>query len=247
MTTPPLFLLPPGALDGVAAADRLALTGDEGRHAATVRRTRPGEQLDVADGQGRRARCQVLAGTRSSLDLQVLAVTDEPAPPVRLVLVQALAKGGRDQQAIEAATELGVDAVVPWQAGRSISVWAGERRARGRDRWQADVREAAKQSRRAWVPQVADPVDTPVLADLLRAAALAVLLDADADQRFAEVDLPATGDLLLVVGPEGGIDPDELAALTRAGAVAARLGPHVLRTSSAGPAAVALLAARLRW
>ena len=247
MTTPPLFLLPSGALDGVAAADRLALTGDEGRHAATVRRTRPGEQLDVADGQGRRARCQVLAGTRSSLDLQVLAVTDEPAPPVRLVLAQALAKGGRDQQAIEAATELGVDAVVPWQAGRSISVWAGERRARGRDRWQSDVREAAKQSRRAWVPQVADPVDTPALADLVRAAALAVLLDADADQRCAEVDLPATGDLLLVVGPEGGIDPAARAARTGAGAVAARLGPHVLRTSSAGPAAVALLAARLRW
>jgi 16S rRNA (uracil1498-N3)-methyltransferase len=189
----------------------------------------------------------VAAVGKARLDLVVEQSALEPPPAVRLVLVQALAKGGRDEQAIEAATELGVDAVVPWQAARSVSVWTGERAERGRQKWQSQVREAAKQARRSRLPQVADPVGTAALAGAVAAAALAVVLDGDADLPLTGLELPAAGDLLLVVGPEGGVAPQELAALTAAGAVAARLGPHVLRSSSAGPAALAVLAARLRW
>jgi 16S rRNA (uracil1498-N3)-methyltransferase len=247
MVTAPLFLMPPGSLQQVAAGSPLELAGDEGRHAAGVRRIRPGEPIEVADGEGRRARCWVVAAGRSSLTLRVLAVLDEPAAAVRLVLVQALAKGGRDEQAVEAATELGVDAVIPWQAERSVPVWAGERRAKGRDRWQAAVREAAKQSRRARVPQVAELVDGTSLAAAVRQAALALVLDGSAEQPIPPDGLPTAGDVLLVVGPEGGISEPELAALTGAGALPVRLGPHVLRTSTAGPAALALLCRQLRW
>lgn len=252
MTTPPLFLAPAEELAAATPGGRLRLDGEEGRHAATVRRIRSGEVLDVADGAGRRARCRVLASSKAHLDLAVEAVTDEPAPAVRLVLVQALAKGGRDEQAVEAATELGVDAVVPWQAARSISVWTGERRAKGRAKWQQQVREAAKQARRARVPEVAEPIDTTALAALVGRAALALVLEGEAalgpeQQLAAAGGPPAAGDLLVVVGPEGGISADELAVLTEAGARPTRLGPHVLRSSSAGPAAVAVLAARLRW
>jgi 16S rRNA (uracil1498-N3)-methyltransferase len=252
VTTPPLFLVDPAALAGAGPGDRLELTGDEGRHAATVRRLRVDEVLDVADGAGRRARCRVTAVGRAQLDLRVQAVTDEPAPAVRLVLVQALAKGGRDEQAVEAATELGVDLVVPWQAGRSVSVWAGDRRAKGRAKWQHQVREAAKQARRARLPEVAEPVDTAGLAALVRDAARTLLLDGEvpqglADRLAADGGPPEQGDLLVVVGPEGGIAPDELAVLTAAGGLPTRLGPDVLRSSSAGPAALAVLAALLRW
>lgn len=252
MTTPALFLVPAEVLAGAGPGSRLQLAGEEGRHAATVRRIRVDEVLDVADGAGRRARCRVLGAGKAHLDLVVDAVADEPVPPVRLVLVQALAKGGRDEQAVEAATELGVDLVVPWQAARSISVWTGDRRAKGRQKWQQQVREAAKQARRARVPEVAEPVDTAGLVALVRAATLALVLDGDAalgpdQQLVVDGGPPAAGDLMVVVGPEGGIAAEELEALAAAGARPTRLGPHVLRSSSAGPAALAVLAARLRW
>jgi 16S rRNA (uracil1498-N3)-methyltransferase len=245
--TAPLFLLAAGALDGVGPGSAVLLDGEEGRHAVTVRRLRAGERLDVADGTGVLARCLVRAVGRAGLELVVESVQGVAAPLPRLVLVQALAKGGRDEQAVEAATELGVDAVIPWQAERSVSVWAGERRAKGRDRWQAAVREAAKQSRRARVPQVAELVDGTSLAAAVRQAALALVLDGSAEQPIPPDGLPTAGDLLLVVGPEGGISEPELAALTGAGALPVRLGPHVLRTSTAGPAALALLCRQLRW
>lgn len=251
MTTP-VYLVSPADLDGVTAGGELLLDGAEGRHAATVRRTRAGESVDVADGAGRIARCAVVDAARDRLRLRVDRI-DHIAPRLpRLVLVQALAKGGRDESAIETATELGVDAVVPWQASRSVAVWAGpERSDRGRRRWEATVRAAAKQARRATVPTVEPLVDTPALAARAASSSLVLVLHEQASEPL--VSLPAAAldgaeEALLVVGPEGGITDAELAALTAAGACPVRLGPEVLRTSSAGPAALAVLAARLgRW
>jgi 16S rRNA (uracil1498-N3)-methyltransferase len=151
--TRPLFLLPPGGLDGVRPGQEVRLDGDEGRHAAGARRIRSGEQVDVGDGAGRVAGCEVLAAGRDGLRLRALAVREVAPPSPRLVLVQALAKGGRDEQAVQTATELGVDAVVPWQAARSVVQWPAERAARGAERWRAVARAATKQSRRAWLPQ----------------------------------------------------------------------------------------------
>jgi 16S rRNA (uracil1498-N3)-methyltransferase len=245
--TLPLYLLDPPALDGVAAGGELELGGDEGRHAATVRRTRVGEHLLVADGLGRRARAVVVRVAPGALLLRVEYVDTVEPPAPALVLVQALAKGGRDELAVETATELGVDAVVPWQAARSVVVWSGERGERSRRRWEQTVRAAAKQARRPLVPQVRPTLRTRDLAAAAPAAGVLVLHE-DADLPAARAPLPDAGELWVVVGPEGGVAPEELAELTDAGAVAVRLGPQVLRSSSAGAAALAVLSVRLgRW
>ncbi|MBX9247036.1 16S rRNA (uracil(1498)-N(3))-methyltransferase, partial [Actinotalea ferrariae] len=160
----PVFLAGPGQLVGVAAGDTYVLEGAEARHAGVVQRRRPGERIDVADGAGVRLRCTIAGVETGRLVLDVVERVEEPLPPVRLVLAQALAKGDRDELAIEAATEVGADEVVPWQASRSVVVWRGDRAARSRAKWLATVREATKQSRRARVPDVAEAVDTRGLA-----------------------------------------------------------------------------------
>jgi len=253
----PLFVAGAGALDGTVPGAALTLDGDEGRHAATVRRIRAGEVVDVADGAGRVARCLVERVERDRLVLVAQALHDVPVPSPRLVLVQALAKGGRDEAAVETATEYGVDAVIPWQAERSVVQWSGERGERSRRRWGAVALAAAKQSRRARVPVIEPVASTAALvsrtvagrpAEIGEPAGEQVLvLHEDADRSLAGLPLTAGAQaLLLVVGPEGGISERELADLVGAGAHAVRLGPEVLRASSAGPAALAVLSVRLR-
>lgn len=254
--TAPVFLAEPCALDGYAVGAEYVLEGAEARHAGVVQRRRPGERVDVVDGRGVRLECRITAVDPGRLTLLVEGRQDEPARAVRLVLVQALAKGDRDEMAVEAATEVGVDEVVPWQAARSVVVWRGERAAKSRARWVATVREATKQSRRAHLPGVAAAVDTPglvrLVAEVGAAGGVTLVLHEAAATPLADLRLPDDAGqdarVLIVVGPEGGIADEELAALTGAGALAVRLGPHVLRTSTAGPVALALLCARLgRW
>jgi 16S rRNA (uracil1498-N3)-methyltransferase len=249
--TAPLFLLPESGLDGVGVGDEVALDGEEGRHAVAVRRIRPGEQIDLSDGVGGIARVRVQACSGTRLTARVLSLDHVAAPRPRLVLVQALAKGGRDELAVETATELGVDEIVPWQARRSVVVWDGPRGERSRRRWEATVRAAGKQSRRARLPQVGATVTNRQLMERLGTVAAAFVLHEEASDALASVPLPEpghSGDLMILVGPEGGIDPDELTVFGDAGARAVRLGPLVLRTSTAGAAALAVLSARLgRW
>ena len=229
------------------SADELELTGPEGRHAATVRRVKVGEQVDLADGRGTRAHCTVLALGQDLVRLRVQSRHVEPEPAPRLVLVQALAKGDRGELAVELATEVGVDEVVPWSAERCIVKWEGPRGEKSLSRWASTAREAGKQSRRARHPVVSHWVSTEEL--LARVATTpTLLLHESATTPLASVALPDAGDLLLVVGPEGGITERELDALTAAGAVPVRLGSSVVRTSTAGAAAVAVVSARTsRW
>lgn len=245
----PRFLVGAGRLEGLGPGTAFRLDGDEGRHAAAVRRIRAGERIDVADGAGVVAHCTVASAGRDALELTVDGVERAEAAAVRLVLAQALAKGGRDEQAVETATEVGVDAVVPWQAGRSVVRWQGERGEKARGRWQAIAREAAKQSRRASVPEVEPLCSTAALARRCAQADLALVLHEAASGRLLEVALPETGEMLVVVGPEGGIGAEELAVLeSDGGALPVRLGAEVLRASTAGPVALAWLAARSgRW
>jgi 16S rRNA (uracil1498-N3)-methyltransferase len=215
------------------------LAGAEGRHAATVRRIRPGEVVLLGDGRGGRATAEVSAVGAGRLSAMVTAREQLPAPQPRVVLAQALVKGDRGELAVELATEAGVDAVLPWRASRCVAQWDdGPRGARALYRWRCTAREAAKQARRAWVPEVGDAVDTAVLAKRVARAAGALVLHESAEVPLASVRLPADGELLLVVGPEGGITEAELAELCEAGAASVRLGPDVLRASTA--AAVAL-------
>jgi len=246
---PPVFLVPPGGLtpDG-SGSGAVTLTGSEGHHAAAVRRLRPGERADVSDGAGTLAECVVTGVGKDSVTLEVRAVHAVPPPRPRLVVAQALAKGDRGELAVELMTEVGVDAVIPWAAERSVTRWQGERGAKALTKWRSTAREAAKQSRRAWLPEITEPATTASLAKRIATAAQAVVLEADASAKLYELPLPESGDILLLVGPEGGISPAERATLSDAGAVEARLGPTVLRTSTAGAAAAAILLSRVgRW
>lgn len=232
--TLPVFLV-----EALPSGEEFVLDGPEGRHAATVRRIRAGEELVLSDGSGTLVRCSVVAVERDALSLRVLERTEEPAPTPRVVLAQALVKGDRGELAVELATEAGVDGVVPWRASRCVAKWEdGPRGAKALGRWRSTVREAAKQARRARVPFVDEPVSTVQLRQRVSSSALTLVLHESATERLADVPLPATGDVLLVVGPEGGISQDELDALRSSGARVVRLGPTVLRASTA--AAVAL-------
>jgi 16S rRNA (uracil1498-N3)-methyltransferase len=241
---PPVFLVPPGGL----TAAGLTLTGPEGHHAAAVRRLRAGERADVSDGAGTLAECVVTSVGKDCVTLDVRAVHAVPPPRPRLVVAQALPKGDRGELAVELMTEVGVDAVIPWAAERSITRWQAERGAKALAKWRATAREAAKQSRRAWLPEVTGLASTATLARRASGAACAIVLEADAPARLHQLSLPESGEVLLLVGPEGGISQAERAALRDAGAIEARLGPTVLRTSTAGAAAAAILLSRVgRW
>jgi 16S rRNA (uracil1498-N3)-methyltransferase len=243
------------------------LSGAEGRHATTVRRLGPGERTDLTDGVGTMVECVITSARPGLLELAVLARHTQPAPRPRVVVVQAIPKGDRGEQAVETMTEVGVDVVVPWAAERCVAVWRGERADKGLARWRSTAAAAAKQSRRVWFPDVTPVAQTSAVTELVRRAGLALLLDPDAAQPLATLSLatlplatlplaasadtvsaPGAGDVVLVVGPEGGISPQESALLVEAGAVGVRLGPTVLRASSAGAAAAALImSASGRW
>jgi 16S rRNA (uracil1498-N3)-methyltransferase len=237
--TPPLFLVTREAL----AADSVVVAGAEGRHAHDVRRIRAGEIVDLGDGAGVVARGIVAEADRGRIVVDVTERRRVPAAEPRFVVVQALAKGGRDEAAVEAMTELGVDAVLGWAAARSVAKWTD----RTGERWAATARAATKQARRAWLPEVSGPLDTAALAERVGAADLAVVLHEDGEVRLAELAPPASGEALVVVGPEGGISPEELASFAAAGARVCKLGDPVLRTSTAGVAALAVLSAATRW
>ena len=222
---------------------RILLDGPEGRHAATVRRLRTGEPVDIVDGVGTRVTCEVLSTTRDTVTVTVLRRTTEPEPSPRITMAQALAKGDRGELAVELATEVGVDEVLPWTAARCVQQWHGERGQKSLERWRSTAREAAKQSRRAWWPIVHE---AGRIADVAALPGTLLVLHEAATTRLADVELP--GDVVLVVGPEGGLTGDELDSLQAAGGLVVRLGPGVLRTSTAGAAAAAVVSARTgRW
>lgn len=218
------------------------LGGDEGFHAASVRRIRPGEQLVLGDGAGGLAHCEVEHAGRDGLRARVLKrwSVAPGTPPV--TVVQALPKSERSELAIELATEAGADGFLAWQAARCVANWQGARVEKGLRRWRAVARSAARQSRRAHIPPVDGVLSTPALTSRIRdevaGGATVLALHESATERLADAALAGATSVLLVVGPEGGIADDEMAALSDAGATAVRLGPQVLRTSTA--AAVAL-------
>ena len=216
--------------------------GDEGFHAATVRRIRPGESLALSNGAGTVADCVVISVDKRSLTARVEQRRDTLPPRPRVTVVQAIPKSERSELAIELATEAGADDFIAWQAQRCVARWDGDRGEKGLRRWRAVARSAARQSRRAWIPDVSGPMPTDALcrylAEQTATGAAALVLHESADVPIAEETVAQANSIILVVGPEGGISNPEIAALMDAGAVTVRLGPTVLRTSTA--AAVAL-------
>ena len=240
------------AVPAVPGPGPFVLDGPEGRHAATVRRSRVGEVLAVTDGAGVWASGPVVATTKDTVTLDLGAPVTEPAPRPWVTVVQALPKGERSELAVDLATEAGADVIVPWSASRCVARWVGEKAGRGVQRWRQVAREGAKQSRRTRCPDVEALHDTRMLgariAALTGAGGTALLLHEAESRPLATLELDAVDELLLVVGPEGGLAPDELATLTAAGAVAVRLGPEVLRTSTAAAVALGAIGVRTaRW
>ncbi|RDI32367.1 16S rRNA (uracil1498-N3)-methyltransferase [Rhodococcus sp. AG1013] len=230
-------------LDPLPDVGQLAvLDGPEGRHAATVRRIKPGERLLLADGRGGIADATVTAAAKDRLDLEVTARRDQRPPSPAVTLVQALPKAERSELAVELATEAGIDAVVPWQSSRCVARWEGAKTQKGVTRWRNAAVAAAKQARRALVPEVAELHHTPQVLERVRdvvgRGGVVAVLHESAQLPLASLPLRDAPEVMLVVGPEGGLSDDEVAALTAAGATAVLLGPTVLRTSTA--AAVAL-------
>jgi 16S rRNA (uracil1498-N3)-methyltransferase len=242
----PVFHLPD--LAGARVGGAVELVGDEARHATVVRRIRVGEQVALTDGAGTTVVGTVSTTSKTSLTATVSEVARTPRESPRLVVVQALPKGDRGELAVAMLTEVGADVIVPWAASRSVAVWRGERAAKSLAKWRSTAREAAKQARRPWFPSVAELAGTSDVVALLRDAALAVVLHEAGRQPLAALEVPADGDVVVVVGPEGGISDEELAAFAKVGAEPLRLGTSVLRTSTAGVAAAAALLSRTpRW
>jgi len=240
----PVFVVTTDAL----GHDEIELAGDEGRHAVTVKRLRTGERLVVTDGLGTGAVCVVRATGRHSTLVDVEDRLVEPAPQPRLVVVQAIPKGEHGERAVDLLTEVGADVIVPWAASRNVVTWRGDRESKALARWRSTAHAAAKQARRLRFPEITEVRRTDQVRALVGDAALALVLHEDASLPIAEVDVPLSGDVVLVVGPEGGITDDELSAMEMEGARAVRMGPTVLRSSSAGLAAAATLLSRTpRW
>jgi len=241
----PLFLV-----DVMPTGSRFTLDGPEGHHAAVVQRLRVGETLMLGDGHGGTAAATVVGVGRGTVDVEILSRGRAESPDPRLVVVQGIAKGDRGELAVQAMTEIGVDEILPWAASRSVAQWRGDRGAKSRDKWARGAREAAKQARRSWLPVIGGEPDcsTKQVTARLGDAAKALVLHEEATERLTAVDLPERGEIVLVVGPEGGISAAEVETFVGAGATPVRLGREVLRTSTAGVAALAVLSVRLnRW
>ncbi|RIJ77090.1 16S rRNA (uracil(1498)-N(3))-methyltransferase [Nakamurella silvestris] len=224
------------------------LDGPEGRHAAAVRRMRVGERLVLTDGAGTTAVASVIAVAKSELTVEVgpVELTAEAGP--RVVIVQALPKGDRSDLAVDLVTEAGADGIIPWSASRCVARWTADKAVKGVAKWQTVAREAAKQSRRARVPQVHDLHTTKDLLTVIDQAELALVLHEAEATPLTGITFPAAGDVVLIIGPEGGIAPEELTAFRAAGAVPVRLGHEVLRTSTAGAVALGAIGALTgRW
>jgi len=240
----PLFLLEDLADPLPAVGTPVRLDGEEGRHAALVRRIRPGEMILIGDGRGRAVAGEVDEVSQTVLTMTVVEQHIAERPRRRYIAVQALPKGDRGELAVEMMTEVGVAEIIPWQARRSVVRWSDERAQKALIRWRSTAREAAKQSRRLLVPAVRESVDTDGLVQALGGVDCALILHEEATEPLARVELPPQATVMIVIGPEGGITPAEIDELVVAGGRPVLISDGVLRTSTAGVVALATLMSR---
>lgn len=244
----PVFLIDPDRAAAAAIADTLVLDGSEGHHAVTVQRIRQGERVEVVDGQGRRLSGTVFETKKSECSIIIDSIDDEPRPHPTITAVQAIAKGDRGELAVQMLTEAGIDVIIPWQAENSVAKWTQDRTVKHHAKWIRTAREASKQARRSHVPFVDSPVTTAAVVDLIANAGVALVLDEQSSTPLTSIDFHTAHDVLLVIGPEGGLSEAERTVFSDCGADVVRLGTSVLRTSTAGVAALGVVMARVgRW
>ncbi|WP_122818109.1 16S rRNA (uracil(1498)-N(3))-methyltransferase [Nocardioides pantholopis] len=240
----PVHLVP--SLEGIREGDEVVVEGDEAHHAVAVRRLRVGERVVLTDGRGTALTGEVTSTGKRVFTVATLSIGDVIAADPSFTVVQAVPKGDRGELAVEMLTEIGVTRIVPWAASRSVAVWKGDRAEKSLAKWRSTAREAAKQARRAWFPEVTPLASTDEVVALMEGVDLVVVLHEEAHVPLASLELPDSGEVMVVVGPEGGLAEDEIDGFVAAGAVSVRMGGEVLRTSTAGVAAVAALLARTR-
>jgi 16S rRNA (uracil1498-N3)-methyltransferase len=244
----PVFLIDRDLAAAAKVADSLLLAGPEGRHAVTVQRIRSGERVELVDGQGRRLHGTVSETNKDQCSIMIDSIDDEPGPHPKITAVQAIAKGDRGELAVQMLTEAGIDVIIPWQAENSVAKWNDDRAVKHHTKWISTAREASKQARRSHVPLVDAPVTTAAVADLIANAGVALVLDEQASIPLTSIDFHTAHDVVLVIGPEGGLSEGERTLFSDCGADVVRLGPTVLRTSTAGVAALGVVMARVgRW
>ena len=244
----PTFLIDPERAGDAAIGATFLLDGAEGRHAVAVQRIRPGERLDLVDGSGTRASAEVIDTDKDSCTVRIDAVEHEPAPHPVITAVQAIAKGDRGELAVQMLTETGIDVIVPWRAAHCVVKWDDDRAAKNHAKWQATARESAKQSRRSRIPRVESLSSTAAVADLIANADVAFVLDEQSTIPLTSIDISAVGDITLVIGPEGGLSDIERELFAESGGDLVTLGGNVLRTSTAGVAALSVISAATgRW
>lgn len=245
----PVFLLDPDHAAAASVGGEVVLDGDEGKHAVSVQRLKPGEIVHLVDGQGRRIEGTVAATQgKNTLRVTVTTINDEPSPTPTITVVQGVAKGSRGELAVQMLTEVGVDVIVPWQAEHSIAKWEDERADRHVAKWRSTAREAAKQARRSRIPTVAPLASSAAVSDWIANSAVALVLDEQSGTPLTSIDVSTAHDVLVVVGPEGGLSANEREMFADAGGDLVRLGDSVLRTSTAGVAALgAVLSFTGRW
>jgi len=239
----PLFISP--IPSETKMGSKIKIAGAEAKHAMSVRRLQIGEAIAVSDGQGQKARGKVSQLSKEFLEIDVESIETIERPKPQLVLVQALAKGDRDEMAVQACTELGIQTVIPWQSERSVSIWKPEKQDKQRLRWQTIATEAAKQSLRPFIPAVEKVLGTEELVERLKKFDLTLVLDPTSSAPLTGVPLTGHHSIAIVVGPEGGISPEELERFRSAGLSLVGLGSGILRTSTAGVAVVSYLQATL--
>ncbi|WKD58893.1 16S rRNA (uracil(1498)-N(3))-methyltransferase [Corynebacterium caspium] len=248
----PVFLHPD--LSTATIGSVVELAGPEARHAITVKRLGIGSEIELVDAQlNRRIRAMIshTAG-KAALQAEVLGISDEiPADP-RVSIVQAIPKAERSELAIDLGTQAGADAFIAWQSQRTVAKWtAGTKAEKGIAKWQTQAAQSAKQARRATIPAVSGPLNTAQVVQWLekeRAENLAagqnlqilVLHEAGATA-LKDTPVIQSGHIVLLIGPEGGISPEEITQLEAVGAQIVVLGPEVLRTASASMVALAAL------
>jgi 16S rRNA (uracil1498-N3)-methyltransferase len=222
------------------SGDRVTLDGDEARHASRVLRVRPGEVVTVADGDGNVVRATVEeAGSRL-----VAVVTDRWADPPAVPSIHvfpAIPKAGKLDLVVQKLTELGVDVIQPFPAARSVSRWNETKATAQTERLASIAHEASKQSRRSRLPEIRPPAP-PTSLEL---PGCTLVLDEEAEDRLlGALPVEAPAGIGLVIGPEGGLERDEIRVFQGRGARAVSLGPLMLRTETASLAATAVVAAR---
>ena len=228
------------------AGETVVLIGEEARHAASVVRLRIGERIRVSDGESQSVEGIVISVAKSRLEIEVKSRFSIVPFQFKVTVAQALAKGDSSSTAVALLTEVGVDEILPWSANRSIAKWDGDKIVKGRERWEAVARESTKQSRRIAIPKIGTLQSIEDLVARVASADCAIVLHESGEEVFGRIVIPRIGEVLLIVGPEGGIDESELEIFKAAGAHLAVLGPTVLRSSHAGSIGAALVISG-RW